>query len=311
MNNMLLPQELMEQGILYFKAGRYDDAEICWRKSADMGIASSMFCLGLLCLKENSTDISNAKEWFKKADKIGHKNARLQLENIEKFGVCNKSIDELFRQIKETSQKINRKIINFGGYSWYVLKQEYGYYLCLSQYLIDIKRFHNTNKIVTWKESDIRYWLNNNFYNTFNNQDKNFIQEVIIENSDNLVYGTKAGNNTKDHIFLLSYNEVVDNFNICNLVSSDQNIDDLIAFVNMKPECIIADSKQIGLDYHLAQGQALGWWLRTPGASQNKMIRINCRGAIRMYGRDVNRCLVGIRPALWLNVEYETKVLKN
>ena len=309
MKNKLLPCELLEQGILYFKVGKYDDAKICWEKSADEGIASSMFCLGLLCLKDDGKDITRAKRWFEKAEKAGHKNARLQLENLKINDEYSKMIDELFCQKKEFPQNIKKKIISFGGYSWYVLKEDNKKYLCVSQYLIDIRRFHNSNVSITWEKSEIRKWLNTVFFQSFSDKEKELIYEVEVENTNNPMYGTKAGSNTKDHIFLLSYEELIKYFDIntkldteCDLVSTVQNNDDLIAWVKMKQERIIEASEEIGIDYSMAQGQAIGWWLRTPGANSNRVIRVNCHGAIRMHGRDADRCLVGIRPALWLEV---------
>ena len=128
-----------------------------------------------------------------------------------------------------------------------------------------------------------------------------------LENIDNPIYGIRAGENTRDYIFLLSYQELIDSFicqinydKECDLISMKQNNDDLVAFVKMENKNITEASQKYGLDYNLAQNQAIGWWLRTPGANENRCVRVNCNGAIRLHGREVDRCLVGIRPALWL-----------
>lgn len=64
MENDILPRELLEQGILYFKTGKYNEAKLCWEKSANKGIASAMFCMGVLCLREDRKDIEKARIWF-------------------------------------------------------------------------------------------------------------------------------------------------------------------------------------------------------------------------------------------------------
>lgn len=303
----ILPRELMEQGVLYFKSGRYDEAKMCWEKSANEGIASSMFCLGLLCLREDRKNIVAARKWFEKAKQAGHKNAKCQLDNLEKYATCSEEIDKLLCQSTDFSREINKKIIEFGNYEWYVLGEKDNSYLCLSKYLIDIRKFHNTNQNITWENSDIRYWLNNDFYQSFNVQEKSLIKKVEIKNIDNPVYGTKAGEDTMDNIFLLSYEELIEFFDIqvnenkdCDLVSINQNADCLVSYVKMRENRISEASEFYGIDYNLAQGQALGWWLRTPGACENRIVRVNCYGAVRLHGREVDRCLVGIRPALWM-----------
>lgn len=93
--------------------------------------------------------------------------------------------------------------------------------------------------------------------------------------------------------------------NNVDLLSAESNNTDLVAFVKMSKEKIYEASNNFGLDYTMVQNQSMGWWLRTPGENMRRYMRVNCNGAIRLYGREVNRFLVGLRPALRLRGIYE------
>ncbi len=60
-------------------------------------------------------------------------------------------------------------------------------------------------KTVTWENSPIRTWLNNDFYkNAFSKEEKALINKVTVDNSSM----SKGGKDTADYVFLLSPSEV-------------------------------------------------------------------------------------------------------
>ena len=130
--------------------------------------------------------------------------------------------------IKKISQKKDKKpeykmgeVIKFGNYpqdkdgtekpiKWIVMKNEGNQVLLLSKYVLDTKPYNKELEKVTWETSDIRQWLNNEFYTTaFNKAEKVKIQTSLIKNEDNSEHGTSGGNDTEDKVFLLSEKEAM------------------------------------------------------------------------------------------------------
>ena len=122
--------------------------------------------------------------------------------------------------IKKISQKKDKKpeykmgeVIKFGNYpqdkdgtekpiKWIVMKNEGNQVLLLSKYVLDTKPYNKELEKVTWETSDIRQWLNNEFYTTaFNKAEKVKIQTSLIKNEDNSEHGTSGGNDTEDKVF--------------------------------------------------------------------------------------------------------------
>ena len=100
------------------------------------------------------------------------------------------------------------KTIEFGNYpqdkdgtekpiEWIVMKNEGNQVLLLSKYVLDAKSYNEEWEDVTWETSDIRQWLNNEFYTAaFNKSEKAKIQTSLIKNEDNSEHGTSGGNDT-------------------------------------------------------------------------------------------------------------------
>ncbi len=144
---------------------------------------------------------------------------------LEAFGGCSKIQhftlptrftvfkDDVNKQIDLTSKGNssfkNAKVgdfIKFGNYSqtsngqnqpieWQVLAIENGKMLVISRYGLDAKRFDSSSNV--WKNSEIRKWLNGEFYNkAFNEKEK---KSINLSNLSDVV--------TSDNVFLLSEGE--------------------------------------------------------------------------------------------------------
>ena len=206
--------------------------------------------------------------------------------------------------IKKISQKKDKKpeykmgeVIKFGNYpqdkdgtekpiKWIVMKNEGNQVLLLSKYVLDAKPYYEEVEEVTWETSDIRKWLNNEFYTTaFNKAEKAKIQTSLIKNEDNSENGTSGGNDTEDKVFLLSEKEAE------TLFSNDEE--------RIAKATEYAEKSGV----YVNEEKAVLWWLRSPGCSRDYAAEVSYYGWINRSGCDVNSYDVGVRPALHLNLQ--------
>ena len=189
------------------------------------------------------------------------------------------------------------KTIEFGNYpqdkdgtekpiEWIVMKKEGNQVLLLSKYVLDAKPYNEEFEDVTWETSDIRQWLNNEFYTTaFNKTEKAKIQTSLIKNEDNSEYGTSGGNDTEDKVFLLSEKEAETLF-------SDE--EERIAKATEYAE-------KSGV--YVNKEKVAGWWLRSPGYHGHHAAVVNKYGWVDRDGSCVSIYSGGVRPALHLNLQ--------
>ena len=188
------------------------------------------------------------------------------------------------------------KTIEFGNYpqdkdgtekpiEWIVMKNEGNQVLLLSKYVLDAKPYNEGWENVTWETSDIRQWLNNEFYTTaFNKAEKAKIQTSLTKNEDNSKYGTSGGNDTEDKVFLLSEKEAE------TLFSND---DERIAKVTGYAE-------KSGV--YVNEEKVAWWWLRSPGRYSSSAAVVGSDGWVYGDGSIVSGAYDGVRPALHLNI---------
>jgi len=178
-------------------------------------------------------------------------------------------------------------IIEFGGYDWRVLDIQDDRALIISEMILEDRAYHETREEITWEHSDMRHYLNNDYYNSFNGSDRVRIVEAEVINSDNSFYETVGGNNTVDKVFLLSIDEV--------------------------HRFLPTDTDRIAHDEY---GESSWWWLRSPGfnsahewlrrqpgSNSDSAAYVSHDGHVNVTGRSVNVGDSGVRPALWLNLE--------
>ena len=189
------------------------------------------------------------------------------------------------------------KTIEFGNYpqdkdgtekpiEWIVMKNEGNQVLLLSKYVLDAKSYNEEWEDVTWETSDIRQWLNNEFYTAaFNKSEKAKIQTSLIKNEDNSEHGTSGGNDTEDKVFLLSEKEAE------TLFSND---DERIAKATEYAE-------KSGV--YVNEEKAAYWWLRSPGDSGDDAAEVIYSGWVYRDGTYVDDSSGGVRPALHLNLQ--------
>ena len=151
--------------------------------------------------------------------------------------------------------------IDFGPYGWTVISATQREKVLFCNDIVEQREYHSSPSDLTWEESDLRKWLNEEFYNRFSSNEKALIGYSRITNSGNPEYQTPGGNTTDDYIYLLSYEEV-SSLKWNNLIRQDD------------------------------------WWLRTPGSKQNQTSFIESWiKKPNLNGCSVNESH-GVRPAL-------------
>ena len=189
----------------------------------------------------------------------------------------------------------------FGGYTWRVLDVQGDRALLLSEYVIGHRVYHHTtNELVTWEQSELRHWLNNEFFNSFSTSDRVRIAQTYVVNNNNPWFDTPGGNNTHDRIFLLSLEEVVRHFG-----DSGQLANGLQGMLWIRDEfndARIARSA-VAWDTHwgsFSPGDPSWWWLRSPGIYGFRATDVSFVGFVNVIGLNVTYAGGGVRPALWL-----------
>ncbi|MBQ6402121.1 MAG: Ig-like domain-containing protein [Firmicutes bacterium] len=158
---------------------------------------------------------------------------------------------------------------------WRVLSNENGELFLLSDQNLDCKKYNNTYTSITWKNSTLRSWLNNDFINTAYTDN----EKVAIKETD-------------DHIFLLSIDEAEEEaYGFTNNANSTptrgaKNTDYV---------------KRLGA-YTEPSGEYAGnggWWLRSSGSIKDGAI-VTYSGFIHHNGYVDGTA--GVRPAFNLNL---------
>ncbi len=205
------------------------------------------------------------------------------------------------------------EIITFGSYpqtadgtdrtpiTWRVLQNSGRELFLLSEYILDCKRYHGEFAAITWRDCDLRTWLNETFYNAaFNATEQGFVKTTRC--SDN-----GAGSpDTEDRVFLLSAAEVN---NVTDTLGKAFRRARGTEFAKVKKAdgChLYVMDKNVDADYLWEGGKKYGcswWWLRNQGRLKDKgndpsrAMFIGTRASIRHYAR-VDQARDGVRPAV-------------
>ena len=174
---------------------------------------------------------------------------------------------------------------------WMVIVDKGDQKLAVSRYCLESMRFHNERGDVVWKDCSLRAWLNGDFFeNAFDEREKLLVPLREIDNSeDNGRKGTDSGDNTFDHVFLLSYHECVE------------------ALVYTHAETIWdfqTTPTQRAKDGGAATGKFGGcwWWLRTAGKDARFIEYVDFNGIPWQTGFQATHEHGCVRPAIWLDL---------
>ena len=199
-----------------------------------------------------------------------------------------------------------------GGYNmdpikWRVLSNANEQLFLLSDQNLDVFQYHTEKESVTWGTSTMRSWLNgydasanmgeengidytgDNFLDTaFSANEQAAIAVTDVVNDDNTDYGTDGGNNTTDHIFLLSLAEVRSYF------------PDYLCFSTNT--AYVAGGGKLGSGMY-GVGESDWWWLRSPGYDNTRAAFIDWEdGSPNTDGDPVDNKTTAVRPAFKLDL---------
>ncbi len=241
-----------------------------------------------------------------------------------------KKIGELNKEYKKEKLKNAKvgEIVNFGSYEqdnntsngkeeieWQVLEKQDNKILLISRYALDCKLYDSEHEVttynylkpkcVTWENSTLREWLNDDFINdAFSSDERLVIAETKVTAEKNPEYSTDPGNDTTDKIFLLSINEANKYF------TTDESRKCVPTDYAIEQGAYISDS-------FTSDGKATcWWWLRSPGSDESNSAYVAHNGFVNNYGHTVSCSLRGgqlygyrdadscIRPSLWVNIDF-------
>lgn len=186
---------------------------------------------------------------------------------------------------------------------WRVLSvDEEGYALVKADQILDEMPMGKANTSTVWENSQMRNWLNSTtakrgFYeHAFSDSEKAAVKNSLVKNTNNLFYNTDAGNDTYDHVFLLSDAEV---YRTAEAKSYGFSMDSLDEALSSKVSLYAyARGAYIGEDNH---GE---WLLRTPGEQSGKWAYVV--GSVALGGAlsdNTARSVQGVCPALRIKLD--------
>lgn len=183
---------------------------------------------------------------------------------------------------------------------WRVLSNTGRQLFLLSDQNLDVFQYHTEQENVTWETSTMRSWLNgydasantggsdytnDNFLNTaFSDKEQTAIVRTTVVNDDNTDYDTDGGNDTTDHIFLLSLSEIYNRQYFSKGIYPSTNT------------AYVAGKGMNGV------GKNDRWWLRSPGFYHWQAAFIEDDGSPNTDGNPVNNNSSAVRPAFNLDL---------
>ncbi|KAB1438686.1 DUF6273 domain-containing protein [Candidatus Galacturonibacter soehngenii] len=197
--------------------------------------------------------------------------------------------------------------LKFGGYAWRVLDMKDEKALILAEEIIEQRDYHNKSVDITWKDCELRRYLNENFYNQLSKNDQERIVETVNTNPSNLWYKADGGEDTIDKIFLLSIDDVVrkyfgDSSRLLDYPGKNQRY----WFQRKDENNMKRKSTFLNCSWW--------WWLRTPGKNNRVAVYIHGDGNIGIQGNGISKRNTniihrltndnrgGVRPALWIKM---------
>jgi hypothetical protein len=190
---------------------------------------------------------------------------------------------------------------------WQVLHHSGAELFVLSRYILDCKQYHAEFIDTTWRDCDLRRWLNETFYPAvFTPAEKLRIQLTICTDNG------EGSPDTQDHVFLLSVAEIqafTDPKDGTSTTIRRRAIGTEYAKIKKPDGChLYVYDKGVEKDYVVEHGEKLGcswWWTRSQPQMQDgtfsRAAFIGARSNIKTYGR-VDLRYYGVRPALKLRI---------
>ncbi len=200
---------------------------------------------------------------------------------------------------------------------WDVLDKDGDAVLLISHDVIAYQRFSDSRKCVIWEDSEIRTWLNQEFYaEAFDETEQASIRETTLENPSTVGFAAhvdpsgdvqvrESRPDTKDKIFLLSWKEAEQYYG--------NRLTDASGLGRRPSRAVLQKRKAIFTDLiieelpamypysrHLPDGtERLPWMLRSTGMKDYTILVIGYEGK---WDQDYPDSYNGVRPVMWVDV---------
>lgn len=180
--------------------------------------------------------------------------------------------------------------------TWNILSENNGEYYLLSSLLLDAHRYDDNSN--NYKNSEIRAWLNNEFFNSAFNLDSDYVKTTNVDNSvSSMEFDDDARfacENTQDKVFLPSFNDYKnENYGFVSDGSREcKNTDWARARGASYYYDFFDDSWLYNSDY----------WTRSPGYNPDYARCVNYKGSIiSVKYVFANEC--NVRPSITLKID--------
>lgn len=203
---------------------------------------------------------------------------------------------------------------------WIVLDKKDGKLLLLSKYALDNKSIADDWDVpTTWETSNVRLWLNGDFYNSaFSVDEQNKISTSQIVNEDGgpyyqnetddygntykTEYYIDGGSDTEDKVFLLSVDEIY------TYVGSEDRICFATNYAISNGAWTVTRNAIPEIANTFDKDSTL-WWTRTIGTSTSSTCYISFDGEWIWDGSAINTmgdaAALSVRPAMWVDEQYD------
>ncbi len=256
---------------------------------------------------------------------------------------------------KPTSEPVNQSvkkgdIITLGSYEqdgnpfngpepieWIVLSASSTEVMLLSKYILEVLPFNEIpsaylrggykNYDITWADSTLRQWLNNEFYNSvFNEKEMDSIKTTYLETDNNPDTGTYGGEKTYDNVFVLSLSEITNpeygfdpdrkaenvESRMCEITEYAKKFNGILGVLNKYAEWHITkadddfedEAEDVERYYMDKDKNTCSYWLRTPSEDGQDVSCVCEDGFINSYKDTPQTHFMGIRPAIVIDTNY-------
>ncbi len=211
-----------------------------------------------------------------------YSDAKIIYQDLGNYKNSREKLEECNVELTLSSLEVG-DVIDFGrnteypneSISWRVLAIEDDRALIISENVVetDCYSYYYSSDVVYWGNSSIRSYLNSDFLESFTDYEKGNISLTQIY-KNNMINSNEY---TADEVFLLSIAEAERYFTS-----------------NEDRTCRSADGYY---DY-------CNWWLRTPGESYECLSAavVTAEGVISYAGCDISDYSIGVRPAMWVEI---------
>lgn len=294
---------------------------ISYKKIGASGWEKSLYYEGLNTNSATITGLQEGQEYEFNISPVSR--LKIGRKFVDVYGLNSRTTTCVIKSKgKKSGQLKAGDIYTFGSYEqdnkksngkepieWIVLKKSGNNYLLISKYTLD-GREYDKRWGITYDKSSLRKWLNTTFIQkAFSSAQRKKILRKTVKAEKNPDYGTPAGRNTKDKIFLLSITEARKYFKsksarACKTTKYAQ----AMAFKWYSDHGYGPHSAEDCGGLWLSSGYCL-WWLRSPGGYTGEGLGgesvslVDEHGSVDSDGGSyLDDVCIGVRPALWIHL---------